>query len=428
MSSKITRLPDVAGATPMERLVQVVQQLSHAHSIEEIMAVVRVAARELTGADGATFVLKDGDQCYYAEENAIAPLWKGKRFPMSACVSGWAMINAKSAVIEDIYKDPRIPADAYRPTFVKSLAMVPIRRTSPIGAIGNYWATQHKPTEAEVGILQALADTTSVAVQNAELYGQLQAKIATLRLREARIREQRDAMDVFTRSLAHDLKEPVRSIRSFAHLITDEPGSVDEKVKLIDRIRDAGDRMAMLVDTVFEYTQLDDAESMPKERFDLREAAQAAIKNLADLIAARGAQVACGILPVVNANRKHAVQLFENLIANAVGHSAKPVRVQITAERADGAMRICVRDDGPGIEKHQQAKIFEPFRRLTHDRTHAGLGLATCRKIVALHGGVIECESEIGHGAKFYFTFPDETPVEQLPEAEMPFAAVGAAS
>jgi signal transduction histidine kinase len=424
--SNITRLSDVADATPMERLVQVVQELSHAHSIEAIMAIVRVAARELTGADGATFVLRDGDQCYYAEENAIAPLWKGKRFPMSACISGWAMIHAKSAVIEDIYKDPRIPADAYRPTFVKSLAMVPIRRSSPIGAIGNYWATRRKPTEAEVGILQALADTTSVAVQNAELYGQLQAKIATLRLREARIREQRDAMDVFTRSLAHDLKEPVRSIRSFAHLITDEPGSTDENVLLIERIRNAGDRMAMLVDTVFQYTQLDDAEAMAKERFDLREAAETAIGNLADLIAKHRAVVTCGILPKVNANRKLATQLFENLIANAVGHSDKPVRVQISAERAEGAMRICVRDDGPGIAKQHQAKIFEPFRRLTHDRAHAGLGLATCRKIVALHGGVIECESDVGQGAKFYFTFPDQTPVEHVPEAEVPIAAAGA--
>lgn len=426
MSSNITRLSDVAGATPMERLVQVVQDLSQAHSIEAIMAIVRVAARELTGADGATFVLKDGDQCYYAEENAIAPLWKGKRFPMSACISGWAMINAKSAVIEDIYADPRIPAEAYRPTFVKSLAMVPIRRSSPIGAIGNYWATQRKPTDAEVAILQALADTTSVAVQNAELYGQLQAKIATLRLREARIKEQRDAMDVFTRSLAHDLKEPVRSICSFAHLLTDEPGVADENMRLIERIRTAGDRMAMLVDTVFEYTQLDDAEAMPKERFDLRDAADAAIGNLVDLIAKHRAVVTCGILPTVKANRKLATQLFENLIANAVGHSDKPVNVHVTAERADGATRICVRDDGPGIAKAHQEKIFEPFRRLTHDRTHAGLGLAICRKIAALHGGAIECVSDAGHGARFYVTLPDHTPIEQMPESEMRLAAAGA--
>ena len=143
----------------MERLVGVVQALSFARDINSIMAIVREAARSLTGADGATFVLRDGDKCYYAEENAISPLWKGQRFPMSACISGWVMLNARSTVIPDIYRDPRVPVDAYRPTFVKSLAMVPIRRDSPIGAIGNYWATHRQPTEEDVAILQSLADT-----------------------------------------------------------------------------------------------------------------------------------------------------------------------------------------------------------------------------------------------------------------------------
>jgi len=158
----------------MEQLVAVVQELSQAHDIDTVMRIVRTSARTLTGADGATFVLRDGDRCHYVDEDAISPLWKGQKFPMSACISGWAMLNQKSAVIEDIYKDERIPADAYRPTFVKSLVMVPIRQKSPIGAIGNYWAQTRKPTDEEVKILQALADATSVTIKNIELYDALQ--------------------------------------------------------------------------------------------------------------------------------------------------------------------------------------------------------------------------------------------------------------
>ena len=90
----------------MKRLVDAVQRLSLARTLDDIMAVVRHAARELTGADGATFVLRDGDKCFYADEEAIAPLWKGQRFPMSTCVSGWTMLNRQVAVIEDIYADP----------------------------------------------------------------------------------------------------------------------------------------------------------------------------------------------------------------------------------------------------------------------------------------------------------------------------------
>lgn len=160
-----------------ERLIQVVQELSLARDLAAVQRIVRKAARDLTGADGATFVLRDNGHCYYADEDAIEPLWKGKRFPMGLCISGWVMQNCQSTTIEDIYSDPRIPVEAYRPTFVKSLAMVPIRTASPIGAIGNYWATRHAPTRDEVRLLKALADTTAVALENIEVYETLEKKV-----------------------------------------------------------------------------------------------------------------------------------------------------------------------------------------------------------------------------------------------------------
>ena len=125
---------------------------------------MRRAARELVSADGATFVLREGEHCAYVDEDAIAPLWKGRRFAMSECISGWSMQHHAPAVIEDIYADERIPHEAYRDTFVKSLVMVPIRQADPVGAIGVYWADRHRATEEDVEILQALADATALAM------------------------------------------------------------------------------------------------------------------------------------------------------------------------------------------------------------------------------------------------------------------------
>jgi putative two-component system response regulator len=159
---------------PMGELIDAIQALSLARSVEEIQRIVRSAARRLTGADGATFVLRDGTRCFYADEDAISPLWKGQRFPMAQCISGWAMTHRTPAVIEDIYADDRIPHEAYRRTFVKSVAMVPIRTAEPIGAIGNYWAAQHRPTGHEVALLQALADSTAVAMENVRVYEELE--------------------------------------------------------------------------------------------------------------------------------------------------------------------------------------------------------------------------------------------------------------
>src|ERR1700761_7972090 len=99
-------------ADPRWKLLEVAEErLEAAISREAVIEVVRITARHACSADGVCFVLREGDLCYYVEEDAIAPLWKGQRFPMSACISGWSMRHAQTAVISDVFADPRIPHD-----------------------------------------------------------------------------------------------------------------------------------------------------------------------------------------------------------------------------------------------------------------------------------------------------------------------------
>jgi diguanylate cyclase (GGDEF)-like protein len=178
-SSRSRAKPALQSTSPAlaERLVDAVQALSLARDLPAIQHIVRHAARSLLKSDGATFVLREDGNCYYADEDAIAPLWKGQRFPMDSCISGWCIRNGDHAVAEDIYKDPRIPAEAYRPTFVKSLAMVPIRKRDPLGAIGVYWARRHRAGVSELKLLQALADSTAVAMENVALFSDLEDRV-----------------------------------------------------------------------------------------------------------------------------------------------------------------------------------------------------------------------------------------------------------
>ncbi|WP_460845541.1 GGDEF domain-containing protein [Nocardioides ultimimeridianus] len=161
----------------MSRLLRAIQELSLATTLAEVQAIVRVAVRDLAACDGATFVLRDGDQCFYADEDAIDPLWKGLRFPMETCISGWAMLHREHVVLPDIYLDDRIPHEAYRPTFVRSLVMMPIRTLAPIGALGAYWADEHEATEEEVALLRALADATSLALEKVSVHNELQREV-----------------------------------------------------------------------------------------------------------------------------------------------------------------------------------------------------------------------------------------------------------
>jgi diguanylate cyclase (GGDEF)-like protein len=172
-TSRDSVAPDLVAS----HLIDVVQRLSLAPNMDEIVDIVRTAARQLTGADGASFVLRDGDFCFYVDEDAIGPLWKGQRFPLEMCVSGWVMNSGESVTIPNVFLDPRVPVEAYRPTFVRSMAMVPIRTQSPVGAIGNYWATTYEPTPEQIKILQALADSTAVAMENVRIHQELEERV-----------------------------------------------------------------------------------------------------------------------------------------------------------------------------------------------------------------------------------------------------------
>lgn len=142
-----------------------VTALGDASELKEVQRIVRTTARRLAGSQGATLVLLENGHCFYADEDAISPLWKGQRFPMEQCISGWAMLHRRVAVVPDIEVDERIPQEAYRPTFVRSLAMVPIRVDDPIGAIGAYWFRPRRATDDEVALLSALADAAGEALE-----------------------------------------------------------------------------------------------------------------------------------------------------------------------------------------------------------------------------------------------------------------------
>jgi GAF domain-containing protein len=160
-------------------LATTISQLAAAGSSAEVQRLAHSAARRLTGADGASLVLCDDGVCHYVDEDAIAPLFKGRSFPMEDCVSGWAIRTGEIVAIEDIYADERVPHELYRPTFVKSLLIAPIRAHDPIGAICLYWARSHRATDGQVASAQALASSASVALDRVRLSAELERRRMT---------------------------------------------------------------------------------------------------------------------------------------------------------------------------------------------------------------------------------------------------------
>jgi signal transduction histidine kinase len=399
----------------MERLVGVVQALSFARDLNSIMAIVRDAARDLTGADGASFVLRDGDKCYYADESAIGPLWKGQRFPMSICVSGWVMQNARSIVIPDIYLDPRVPADAYRPTFVKSLVMVPIRSAAPIGAIGSYWARTRQPTEEEVTILQSLADTTSVAMENVQLYEGLQNKIRNVTTLNSALAQQNAELERFAYICSHDMHEPVRMMNSYSMLLQEaSAGQLDEMGdKYLRFVRQNAERLQAMIEQILNFSRVG-REEIASETIDCNRLVAGVLDDFEPTIQESGARIECGELPVMTASPLLLRTLFHNLIGNALKFRQAGRTPQISIDVAEAqtagspAWRFSVRDNGIGIDEQFRDKVFAMFQRIHLKEEYPGtaIGLSICKKFIELCGGSIDFESRPGEGTAFFFTLP----------------------
>lgn len=174
--------------TPTGELLAAVENLARAGTTEDIVELIRASARRLIGCDGIAMVLRDGDLCHYIEEDAVGPLWKGRKFAIADCISGWAMLHKQTAVIPDVAMDARIPVHLYRDTFVQSLVMAPVGVEHPIAALGAYWSEVYQPSDYEIETVETLARATATALENARLVSAISRALAQAELARDELR------------------------------------------------------------------------------------------------------------------------------------------------------------------------------------------------------------------------------------------------
>ena len=230
------------------------------------------------------------------------------------------------------------------------------------------------------------------------------------RINQELIETNRD-LEAFAFAASHDLREPLRTITTYSQLLTEAARgqSLIETGTAARVIIEATARMGHFLDDLLVYTRLNaDTEEHAPEKVDLNVALAHAMQNLETAIRQTKALVSSSQLPFVSGHEVHFVQLFQNLIENAIKYSGERTPdIRITAERFGGEWRVAVRDNGIGIEAKYREQIFEVFKRL-HGRQlpGTGIGLAICRRVVEGCGGRIWVESEPGRGSTFYFSLP----------------------
>ena len=217
-------------------------------------------------------------------------------------------------------------------------------------------------------------------------------------------------LEQFAYVASHDLQEPLRMVSSYVQLLARRyKDRLDTDADdFINFAVDGANRMQALIKDLLAYSRVG-TKGKSLEPTSCETVLDSALANLQFAIEENGARVTHDPLPTVLADQSQLVQLFQNLIANAIKfRREKPPHVHLAAERRESEWLFSIRDNGIGIDEEYGERIFEIFQRLhgRDDYSGTGIGLAICKKIVDCHGGRIWVTSNPGGGSAFYFTLP----------------------
>ena len=245
----------------------------------------------------------------------------------------------------------------------------------------------------------------------AEQNAQLQRELTVHAQLQAALERSNHELEQLAYVASHDMQEPLRMVASYLQLVADRyQGRLDADAdEFIGYAVDGAKRMQALINDLLAYSRLG-TQARPFEPTDCNAMARTALHHLQVAIEESGAIIECAELPAVRGDATQLLQLFQNLLANAIKFHRPGVapRVSLSAQAGAEGWRFAVTDNGIGIAPEYFERIFALFQRL-HGRTEypgTGIGLALCKKIVERHGGHIGVESEPGRGSTFWFTLP----------------------
>lgn len=218
-------------------------------------------------------------------------------------------------------------------------------------------------------------------------------------------------LERFAFAASHDLQEPLRTVVAYTQLFLRRNKHLldADGITYLDFVTDAAKRMSTLIRDLLTYSQVLKAAPFHPEPVDTDQVLNQVIGNCAVLIAESHARVDRGLMPVIPGRESQLIQIFQNLLTNAIRYRRTEVRPEISVSAVDRGQEWLfeIQDNGSGIEARYLTQIFDMFRRFSkREHSGTGLGLALCQRIIESHGGKIWVESEVGAGSRFFFTWP----------------------
>jgi signal transduction histidine kinase len=404
------------------------QALSATLDLDQVLSTVLEEARHLMGVVACSVWLIDPatDELVCRQASGFqSHVVRGWRLPPGAGIAGWVARHGVSQIIPDAQKDEHHFKEVDRQTGLTTRSILSIPLQVKQDVIGVLQVTDIKIDRfhaADLTLLELLAASAAIAIDNARLVDALRQRTITLEARNEELKS-------FTYVASHNLRAPLVNLMGFAtelerafpvldlalnttlpyldegtqRAVTIAQRDVPEALEFINT---SATRMNHLINGLLELSRLGRCKLYP-EQIDMEQLTQTILESMAYHTAEHQAKVSVDHLPQVTADRAAMELIMSNLLTNALLYLVpdRPGEIEISAESHSDATLFHIRDNGRGIAEEDIHKIFTPFQRVGRpDVPGEGLGLAYVQTLIRRHGGLIWCESKPGVGTTFTFT------------------------
>lgn len=383
------------------RLSEISIELASTLDLDALLDNIVHAAADLLAAEAASVLLYDEiKQVLYfdAASNLTEPLMRGLIVPVDSSIAGWIITNRKPVIVSDTQRDPRHYGDIAKSTQVTTNSMlgVPlIAKDKVVGVLEAINKLSGEFNEEDQNVLLALGALAAVAIENARLF------------------QQTDLIS----EMVHEIRTPLTSLGTAARLLLRPQISDDMRQRMAEIILTETSRLSDMTTAFLDLARLESGRvQFQADVFDvpgLLEECYNLMQNKAD---ERNIQIDVTVEPPadspkssIKADRDKIKQVVLNLLSNAIKYNRPGGEIYMTAQIVDGEVLISVRDTGPGIPEESLPHLFEKFYRVPGEGQSiqgTGLGLSICKRIIEVHHGRIEVESQENLGTTFSIYLP----------------------
>jgi signal transduction histidine kinase len=400
----------------LQALGEVSQAVNSTLDLETVLTTIVGRAVQLSRTEaGAIYVFDDARQefrlraTYGMSEDMIVAI-TDRRIGTSDAHIGPAATQRKPIQVADIQSEPPSPVnDINLREGYRAVLIIPLLR--PDSIVGALVVRRKSPGEfpqSTIDLLETFADQSVVAIQNARLFSEIEEKGKQLAVASQHKSQ-------FLANMSHELRTPLNAILGYTELILDGIyGDTPEKAQaVLKRVESNGRHLLGLINDVLDLSKIEAGQlTLTLTDYSMKDVLYnvfSAVEPLANDKKLGFKVEAQPDMPMGHGDERRLTQVVLNLVGNAIKFSDTGA-VIIKATSTDKSFTVAVQDNGPGISKADQGKIFEEFQQADNSATKkkggTGLGLSISRRIVELHGGKLWVESELGKGSVFSFTLP----------------------